>query len=105
MDKRGTYVKQPLESSPFVVEFEYGVTAHIRLHGLAIRRLHQHGQGSFVSRLHYDYVFLFDHSCGHDRKRPDAGLCANSIRMGFGEKQAEMRDKTLLLVISFLSLH
>jgi hypothetical protein len=39
----------------------------------------------------YDYIFLFDHSCGHDRKQPD-GLCANSIRKGFGGKQPEMRD-------------
>jgi hypothetical protein len=36
-------------------------------------------------------VFLFDHNCGHDRKRPD-GLCVNITRKGFRGKQAEMRD-------------
>jgi hypothetical protein len=30
----------------------------------------------------YDNMFLFYHSCGHDRKRPD-GLCVNSMRKGF----------------------
>ena len=42
----------------------------------------------------YDYIFLFDHSCGHDRKRPD-GLCVNSIRKNFGGKQAIMSETKL----------
>jgi hypothetical protein len=42
----------------------------------------------------YDYILLFDHSCGHDRKRPD-GICANSItkRKGFGGKQASRNER------------
>ena len=43
----------------------------------------------------YDHIFLFDHSCGHDRKRPD-GLCVNSMRKGFlGGKQTVMRDSKM----------
>jgi hypothetical protein len=38
-----------------------------------------------------EYMFLFDHSCGHDRKRPD-GLCVHSMRKGFGGKQSVMRE-------------
>jgi hypothetical protein len=39
----------------------------------------------------YDYMFLFYHSRGHDRKRPD-GLFVNSMRKGFEGKQMVMRD-------------
>jgi hypothetical protein len=44
----------------------------------------------------YDYVFLFYHSCGHDRNRPD-GLWVNSMRKGFGGKQTVMRDSKMEL--------
>ena len=38
----------------------------------------------------YDYLFLFDHSNGHDRVRPDA-LSASAIRKGYGGSQQKMR--------------
>jgi hypothetical protein len=95
MDKRGTVKKQPLQSSPFVVKFEYGANAegywtydHMVL---------QFEDCVYVVKVlypEYDYMFLFDHSCGHDRKRPD-GLCVNSMRKGFGGKQTDMRDSKM----------
>jgi hypothetical protein len=42
----------------------------------------------------YDCMFLFYHSCGHDRKRPD-GLCVSSTRKEFGGKQTVMRDSKM----------
>jgi hypothetical protein len=39
----------------------------------------------------FDYVFLFDHSCGHDRQRPD-GLTTVGLNKGFGGAQRKMRD-------------
>ena len=39
----------------------------------------------------FDYCFLFDHSQGHDRKRPD-GLDINGIRKGPTEKARLMRS-------------
>jgi hypothetical protein len=39
----------------------------------------------------HDCIFLFDHSCSHDRKRPD-GLCSNSVRKERGGKQPKMRE-------------
>jgi hypothetical protein len=44
----------------------------------------------------YGYMFIFYHSCGHDRKRPD-GLCVNSMRKGFGGKQTVMSDSKMEL--------
>jgi hypothetical protein len=43
----------------------------------------------------FNYIFLFDHRCGHDRKIP-AGLCVNSIRKGFGGKQSAMKDTNIV---------
>jgi hypothetical protein len=48
----------------------------------------------------FDYIFLFDHSCGHDRKRSD-GMCVDSIRKGFGGKQSAMRD-TMIATAEYL---
>ena len=42
----------------------------------------------------YEYVFLFDHSCGHDRQRPD-GLTTIGLNKGFGGAQARMRDSKI----------
>jgi hypothetical protein len=39
----------------------------------------------------YDYIFMFDHSNGHDRKREN-GLSANSMNKSFGGAQPKMRE-------------
>jgi hypothetical protein len=38
----------------------------------------------------FKYGFLFYHSCGHDRQRPD-GLTATGLNKGFGGAQPKMR--------------
>jgi hypothetical protein len=69
VEKRGTSMKQPLHGSPVLSEFDYGVTAqgywtynHMDL------QLEDCVDVVTVLYGDYDYVFLFDHSCGHDRK-------------------------------------
>jgi hypothetical protein len=42
-----------------------------------------------------EYMFLFDHSCGHDRKRHDGLYVSNSMRKGFGGKQSVMRESKI----------
>ena len=43
--------------------------------------------------LKYDFfIFLFDHSCGHDRKRPD-GLCSNSVQRNEKKATKDERNK------------
>ena len=43
----------------------------------------------------YKFLFLFDHSNGHDRNAPDA-LNSNAICKTFGGKQPTMCDTTIL---------
>ena len=92
MEKRGTSLKQPLVGSPFVVEFEYGVnTEGYWTYDHMV--LQMEDCSDVLNTLHpeFDFIFLFDHSCGHDRKRPD-GLCCNSVRKEWGGKQPKMRE-------------
>mmetsp|Transcript_26808 Transcript_26808/g.33053 ORF Transcript_26808/g.33053 Transcript_26808/m.33053 type:complete len:391 (+) Transcript_26808:1059-2231(+) len=44
----------------------------------------------------YDFMFLFDHSNGHDRLQPN-GLSINKVRKYFGGKQPKMRSSKLTL--------
>jgi hypothetical protein len=39
----------------------------------------------------FDYLFLFDHSCGHDKQRED-GLNVKNMTKSFGGKQAYLHD-------------
>ena len=43
----------------------------------------------------YDFVPLFDHSCGHDRMRPDA-LNVNCMNVGYGGKSASRMHSSLI---------
>lgn len=42
----------------------------------------------------YDYSFLFDHSSGHDKQRPD-GLSATKMSKNFGGSQPRMRESKM----------
>jgi hypothetical protein len=77
MDKRGTLMKQPLESSPFVLEFEYGAQGYCMYDHMVL----QFEDCVDVVKVLYIMViisFSFYHSCCHNRKIPDV-LHANSI--------------------------
>ncbi len=39
----------------------------------------------------FQYLFLFDHSCGHDRQRED-GLNVENMSKNFGDKQSFMHN-------------
>ena len=39
----------------------------------------------------FDYLFLFDHSCGHDRQR-EGGLNVENMSKSFGGKQSNLCD-------------
>jgi hypothetical protein len=86
--KLGTDLKADLVKSPFLVEFEYGANGD--------------GYWTYKSMVlqvealypQYAFLFQFDHSCGHDRKRPD-GLNALSVRKEFSDNQPRMRETTI----------
>jgi hypothetical protein len=42
----------------------------------------------------YDFLFLFDHSCGHDKQRED-GLNVDKMTKGYGGAQKKLRDTTI----------
>ena len=75
-----------------MVEFEYGVnTEGYWTYGHMVLQMEDCADVLNVLHPEYDFVFLFDHSCGHDRKQPD-GLCCNSVQQEWGGKQPKMRE-------------
>ncbi len=78
VSKRGNAAEQPLTSIPFVIEFEYGAN--------------NDGYWAYGHCLYpqYDLLFMFDHSCGHDRQRED-GLNVENMSRNYGGKQSKLR--------------
>ena len=56
-----------------------------------------------VKTLHpqYDFLFLFDHSCGHDKQRED-GLNVNVMSKSYGGKQRILRTSNIKTHVGFL---
>jgi hypothetical protein len=93
--KGNSSMKMPLTGSPFVVEFEYG--ANNQGYWDYDHMIIQFEDCiDVVKTLHpeFDFVFLFDHSCGHDRQRPD-GLSVPKANKTFGGTQPKMRKSKM----------
>ena len=82
----GNANKQQLTKNPFVTEFEYGVSGQgywdynhmvLQMEDCIDVLDVVHGTNT------YEYQFLFDHSSGHDKKRPD-GLSVTRMTKYFG---------------------
>jgi TfoX/Sxy family transcriptional regulator of competence genes len=85
--KRGTADKQPLTMSPFVLQFEYGASAEgYWTYDSMVLQLEDCADVVTTLYPQYQFLFLFDHSCGHDRAREDA-LNVNNMNTGYGGKQ------------------
>jgi hypothetical protein len=100
--KRGTADKKDLKHSPFIIEFEYGANnegywsyEHMVLH------LEDCVDCVKVLVPQFDYLFLFDHSCGHDKQRED-GLNIENMTKSFGGKQAYLHDSLIKEVDGYL---
>jgi hypothetical protein len=92
---RGKTYKDPFNNSPFVLQFEYGANNqgywkddHVVL------QMEDCIDVVKVLWPNFDFLFLFDHSGGHDRRRPD-GLNTKSLNKGFSGAQAKMRDSKI----------
>jgi hypothetical protein len=95
MEKRGTATKQPLETSPFIVHFEYGTNVEgYWTYNHMVMQFEDCVDMLTVLYPENEYMFLFNHNCGHDRKRP-GGLCVNSMRKEFGGKQLVIRESKI----------
>ena len=92
----GNASKPDLTKSPFVEELEYGASKEgYWTYEKMVLQLED-----IMDVLHYffedkyQFVFLFDHSNGHDRLQPN-GLSCTKIRKNWGGKQPIMRDTAL----------
>jgi hypothetical protein len=83
-------MKAPLTESPFIVEFEYG--ANNQGYWDYDHMIIQFEDCiDVVQTLH---LFLFNHSCGHDRQPPD-GLSLPKVNKSFGGAQPKMRKSKI----------
>jgi hypothetical protein len=88
--------------NPFFVEFEYGANKEgYWTYDRMLLQLEDCIDILKVLHPDYDYAFLFDHSCGHDRHRPNA-LNPFKMTKGFGGAQPEMRISKILRTAGFL---
>ena len=92
---KGGTLKGKLHTSPFIVEFEYGASNEgYWNYERMVLQLEDCIDVVKILWPQYDYLFLFDHSCGHDKQRAD-GLNAENMLRGYGGKQALLRDTTI----------
>ena len=93
IDTRKTEYKEPLTTSPFIREFEYGQNADgYWTYQHMVLQLEDCVDILNVKYPQYDFLFLFDHSCGHDRQRED-GLNVEKMSKSFGGRaQRKMRE-------------
>jgi hypothetical protein len=103
--KLGTSKKPKLTSSPFTHMLEYGVNSEgYWNYDAMVLRLEDCIDYLKVLYPNFDYVFLFDHSNGHDRMQP-GGLNAAKVGKNIGGKQSKMQDTVLIDASSFGPYH
>ena len=52
----------------------------------------------------FDFLFIFDHSCGHDR-RPTGALDAKALNVGFGGSQPSLKESNIVCFQGYLGEH
>ena len=95
--KRGNANKVDLVESPFSRKIEYGNSkdGYWSYEDMVLQLEDCVDVLRALNSDKFDYCFLFDHSNGHDRQRPD-GLNVNKISKYYGGKQPLMRDSEIL---------
>jgi len=88
-------LKKPLTCSPFVRTFEYGADSEgYWNYNHMVLQLEDCVDVLQYLYPQYDYIFLFDHSSGHDKQRED-GLNVKKMTKNFGGTQRKMRDTVI----------
>jgi hypothetical protein len=103
----GTAIKNSLANSPFVVIFEYGYGAGKEGYWTYDHMCLQYEDCVDTIQVlypEYDSVWIFDHSCGHDRDRED-GLTVGNLRVNWGGKQSRVRDTLIQDEAGYLGPH
>ena len=104
--RKGTQgFKQPLTESPFVREFEYGANSDgYWTYQHMVLQLEDYVDVLNTLHPQYDFSFLFDHSCGHNRQKED-GLNVDKMSKGYGAAQRKLRETTIKDVKGYLGPH
>ena len=95
LKKNGTSLKSDLKESPFVRELDYGINYDgYWTYKSMVLQLVDCIDVLNVTHPHFDFLFIFDHSNGHDRLQPN-GLSLSKINILHGGKQPQMRSSEL----------
>ena len=105
ISKYGKATKPKLKCSPFRRDLEYGANneGYWTYENMILQVEDCIDCLRAVNDDKFQYLFLFDHSNGHDRSAPDA-LKVDAIRKNYGGSQPKMRNTTILDQ-SFLGPH
>jgi len=88
---KGNSLKGDLKESPFVFVFEYGASNEgYWCYEWMILQLEDCLDVLKTLHPQYDFLFLFDHSCGHDKQQPN-GLNAENMSKNYGGQQSFLR--------------
>jgi len=90
---------------PFVVEFEFGINSEgYWCYDRMVLQLEDCVDVLKNVYPEFDFLFLFDHSCGHDKQRPD-GLNAENMAKYYGGKQSFIRPSIITQEKGYLGLY
>jgi hypothetical protein len=102
LDVRNCIDKKEIEESPFVKYFELGANNEGYWgYNHMVLQLEDCVDCLKVVYPHLDFVFLFDHSSGHSKKRR-GGLDAGQMNSGFGGGQPTMRKSRIEHIDGYL---
>jgi len=104
LEINGTIYKTPLvkEKSPFLVNFEYGENKEgYWNYNHMVLQFEDAIDVLKVLHPEFHFVFLFDHSSGHSKQRPD-GLNVSHMNKSFGGKCPAMRESKIECADGFL---
>ena len=97
INKTGSALKSKLKTSPFQHDLEYGANneGYWTYENMIIQVEDCIDCLKAINGDKYQYLFLFDHSNGHDRTTEDA-LKADAICKTYSRKQTTIHDSTIL---------
>ena len=102
---KGSAAKPKLDHSPFVETFQYGASAEgYWTYDRMVLQVEDVVDCLKVLYPEYGFIFMFDHSCGHDRSQEN-GLNARRMKAGFGGKQPKMRNTIIREEEGYLGNH
>ena len=89
-------------SNPFYIEFEYGANKEgYWNYELMVLQLEDYVDCCKILYHQFDYTFLFNHSCEHDKQRDD-GLDVDNMARGYGGRQSRLCNTKILTKYGFL---